>query len=50
MKKQLESALGKNQGMNIVLDLSYGLTVYNITCANFFTSYKLGQMSLQLEV
>ncbi|KAM3934900.1 piggyBac transposable element-derived protein 4-like [Leptodactylus fuscus] len=34
----------KNQGMHVVLDLTHGLKGQNVTCNNFFTSYKLGQM------
>lgn len=37
----------KNQGMRVVLDLTYGLQGQNITCDNFFTSYALGQMLLK---
>ncbi|KAK6320045.1 hypothetical protein J4Q44_G00091520 [Coregonus suidteri] len=32
----------KNQGMRVVLDMSEGLQGHNITCDNFFTSYRLG--------
>ncbi|XP_052348595.1 piggyBac transposable element-derived protein 4-like [Oncorhynchus keta] len=37
----------KNQGMRVVLDLTTGLSGCNITCDNFFTSYKLGQRLLE---
>lgn len=37
----------KDQGLRVVLDLSYGLKGHNITCDNFFSSYKLGQMLLK---
>ena len=37
----------KDQGHRVVLDLSYGLKEHNITCDNFFSSYKLGQMLLK---
>lgn len=32
----------KNQGMRVVLEMSEGLQGHNITCDNFFTSYRLG--------
>ncbi|XP_034390351.1 piggyBac transposable element-derived protein 4-like [Cyclopterus lumpus] len=37
----------KNQGMRVVLDMAQGLSGHNITCDNFFTSYKLGQELLK---
>ncbi|XP_034048225.1 piggyBac transposable element-derived protein 1-like [Thalassophryne amazonica] len=37
----------KNQGMRVVLDMCQGLSGHNITCDNFFTSYKLGQELLK---
>lgn len=37
----------KNQGMRVVLDLTRELRGQNVTCDNFFTSYKLGQMLLK---
>ncbi|XP_014060865.1 piggyBac transposable element-derived protein 4 [Salmo salar] len=37
----------KNQGMRVVLDLTKGLSGHNATCANFFTSYELGQQVLE---
>uniref|UniRef100_A0A3Q3J2G5 PiggyBac transposable element-derived protein domain-containing protein n=1 Tax=Monopterus albus TaxID=43700 RepID=A0A3Q3J2G5_MONAL len=37
----------RNQGMRVVLDLSQNLKGHNITCDNFFTSYKLGQELLK---
>ncbi|XP_067088064.1 piggyBac transposable element-derived protein 4-like [Osmerus mordax] len=37
----------KNQGMRVVLDMTQGLNGHNITCDNFFTSYKLGQELLK---
>lgn len=37
----------KQQGMRVVMDLTYELTGQNVTCDNFFTSYKLGQMLLK---
>jgi len=33
----------KNQGMCVVLEMSEGLQGHNITCDNFFTSYRLGE-------
>lgn len=33
----------KNQGMRVVMDLTYELKGQNVTCDNFFTSYALGQ-------
>lgn len=36
----------KNQGMRVTLDLTKGLRGRNVTCDNFFTSYKLGQRLL----
>lgn len=33
--------------MRVVLDLTKELTGQNVTCDNFFTSYKLGQMLLK---
>nr|XP_046255654.1 piggyBac transposable element-derived protein 4-like [Scatophagus argus] len=35
-------AAEKNQGMRVVLEMSEGLQGHNITCDNFFTSYRLG--------
>ncbi|XP_037530523.1 piggyBac transposable element-derived protein 4-like [Nematolebias whitei] len=32
----------KNQGMRVVLEMTEGLQGHNITCDNFFTSYRLG--------
>ncbi|XP_059209533.1 piggyBac transposable element-derived protein 4-like [Centropristis striata] len=32
----------KNQGMRLVLEMTEGLQGHNITCDNFFTSYRLG--------
>lgn len=40
----------KNQGLRVVLDLSFGLKGHNITCDNFFSSYKLGQMLLKRNI
>ncbi|KAL7371437.1 hypothetical protein ABVT39_027058 [Epinephelus coioides] len=37
----------KNQGMQVVLDLTRGLSGRNVTCDNFFTSYDLGQRLLR---
>uniref|UniRef100_A0A3B3RN32 PiggyBac transposable element-derived protein domain-containing protein n=1 Tax=Paramormyrops kingsleyae TaxID=1676925 RepID=A0A3B3RN32_9TELE len=37
----------KNQGKRVVLDMTFGLRGHNITCANFFTSYDLGQELLR---
>ncbi|XP_070604145.1 NADH dehydrogenase (ubiquinone) complex I, assembly factor 6 isoform X1 [Erythrolamprus reginae] len=34
----------KNQGMQVVLDLTHALKGQNVTCGSFFTSYQLGQM------
>lgn len=48
--KQPGSAPEKNQGLRVVLDLSYGLRGHNITCDNFFTSYDLGQMLLRRNI
>lgn len=40
----------KNQGLRVVMDLSFGLKGHNITCDNFFTSYLLGQTLLKRNV
>ncbi|XP_052423857.1 piggyBac transposable element-derived protein 4 isoform X5 [Carassius gibelio] len=37
----------KNQGMQVVLDMTDGLEGHTITCDNFFTSYALGQELLR---
>lgn len=37
----------KNQGMRVVLDLTHELRGQNVTCDNFFTSKKLGEMLLK---
>lgn len=48
-KKKGESP-ERNQGMRVVSDLTYGLTGHNLTCDNFFTSYKLAQLLLKRKI
>ncbi|XP_008423828.1 piggyBac transposable element-derived protein 4-like [Poecilia reticulata] len=40
--KPLRGPPEKNQGMLVVLEMTEGLQGHNITCDNFFTSYRLG--------
>ncbi|XP_014853421.1 PREDICTED: piggyBac transposable element-derived protein 3-like [Poecilia mexicana] len=40
--KPLQGPPEKNQGMRVVLEMTEGLQGHNITCDNFFTSYRLG--------
>ena len=40
----------KNQGMRFVLDVTDGLRGHNVTCDNFFTSYKLSQQLLKRKI
>ncbi|KAL6478189.1 hypothetical protein MHYP_G00140240, partial [Metynnis hypsauchen] len=40
--KPPEGAAEKNQGMHVVLEMTEGLQGHNITCDNFFTSYRFG--------
>lgn len=37
----------KNQGTQVVLDLTQGLSGHNVTCDHFFTTYSLGQELLK---
>ncbi|XP_016092566.1 piggyBac transposable element-derived protein 4-like [Sinocyclocheilus grahami] len=45
--KAVDGKSEKNQGMQVVLDMTDGLEGHTITCDNFFTSYALGQELLQ---
>ncbi|XP_042291062.1 piggyBac transposable element-derived protein 4-like isoform X2 [Thunnus maccoyii] len=40
----------KNQGMQVMLDVTDGLTGYSVTCDSFFTSYELSQQLLKRRI
>ncbi|KAL1279369.1 hypothetical protein QQF64_026042 [Cirrhinus molitorella] len=40
----------RDQGMRVVLQMSEGLQGHNITCDNFFTSYRLGEELLKRKI
>ncbi|XP_016384135.1 uncharacterized protein LOC107720816 [Sinocyclocheilus rhinocerous] len=45
--KAVDGKSEKNQGMQVVLDMTDGLEGHTITCDNFFTSYALGKELLR---
>ena len=45
--KEVGAKPEKNQGMRVVADLTKDLKGQNVTCDNFFTSYKLGTLLLK---